>query len=176
GKTSHRDWTRRPGKWIISKVANYLTETKIPDINSGLRVVKKDVICKLLHLFPEGFSFSTTSTIAFLNLGYNVGYYPIVAVKRIGKSTVRQFKHGSQTILLIFRLIVLFNPLKVFLPASFYLWFLGLTYEIIYGIILYPKGIKLIPDAFFLMITSIIIFFFGLVVDQLSEMRKNNFN
>lgn len=173
GKDSHSDWTRRPGKWVLSKVANFLVGKKIPDLNSGLRVIKREVILKYLHLFPDGFSFSTTSTIAFLNLGYNVGYHPIIVKKRAGKSSVKQIKHGTNTILLILRLIVLFNPLKVFFPVSFILFFLGLVYGIIYGIILIYPNVRLIPAAFFLILTSVLIFFFGLVVDQISELRKH---
>jgi len=171
GKDSHKDWIRKPGKWILSKVANYLTGRKIPDLNSGFRLVKKDIIKSLIHLFPDGFSFSTTATIAFMNMGYNVGYFPINANKRIGKSTVKQLKHGPGVLLLILRLIVLFNPLKVFLPASFFTLLLGIIYEIIYGIILAP-GIKLLPASVLIILSGILIFFFGLVVDQVSEMRK----
>lgn len=173
GKASHQDWIRKPGKWILSKVANLLTGRKIPDLNSGLRVIKKDIIEKMLSLFPDGFSFSTTSTIAFMNMGYNVNYVPITVGKRVGKSTVKQLKHGSNTILLMLRLIVLFNPLKIFLPISIYLFLLGSVYEIIFGIVmLLPDNYRLIPAAFFMILTSILIFFFGLVVDQISELRK----
>ena len=168
GKDSHQEWIRKPGKWILSKVANFITGRKIPDLNSGLRIIKREIVINLLHLFPDGFSFSTTSTIAFMNMGFNVGYYPIKVNKRVGKSTVKQLKHGSNTLLLILRLIVLFNPLKVFVPVSLILFILGITYELLFGILLMPQGIKLIPSAFFLLITGILIFFFGLVVDQVS--------
>ncbi len=173
GKGSHQEWIRKPGKWVLSKVANFLTGRKIPDLNSGLRVIKKDVIEKMLHLLPEGFSFSTTSTIAFMNMGFSVGYLPIVVNKRAGKSTVKQVKHGSGTLLLILRLIVLFNPLKVFIPVSIIAFFTGIIYEVYAGIIFHPEPPKLIPGAFFLMLTGLLIFFFGLVVDQISEMRKH---
>lgn len=171
GKDSHREWVRRPGKWIISKVANYLVGKKITDLNSGLRVVKRDVILKILHLFPDGFSFSTTSTIAFINMGFNLGYYPIKVNRRTGKSSVRQIKHGSSVILLILRLIILFNPLKVFIPVSVILFAIGVIYEIIWGIILIPH-IKVITGALLLILSSIVIFFFGLMTDQISETRK----
>ncbi|MFA5792094.1 MAG: glycosyltransferase family 2 protein [Candidatus Paceibacterota bacterium] len=175
-RDSHKEWIRRPGKWVLSKTANFLTGRKIPDLNSGLRLVKRDVILKLLHLFPDGFSFSTTSTIAFLNLGLNIGYYPIKTNKRIGKSSVKQLKHGSNVLLLILRLIILFNPLKVFIPISISIFFLGIIYEVMQGIVMMETGHeRLIPGAFFLMITGILIFFFGLVVDQVSEMRKHQF-
>lgn len=172
GKTSHQDWIRKPGKWILSKVANFLTGRKIPDLNSGLRVVRKNVISTMLHLFPSGFSFSTTSTIAFFNSGYSVAYYPIQTARRIGKSTVKQLKHGSSTLLLILRLVVLFNPLKVFIPTSLIFLFMGIIYEVFAGVIFQPVHPKLIPGAFFLMLTGVLIFFFGLVVDQISELRK----
>lgn len=176
-RDSHQEWIRKPGKWILSKVANTLTGRKIPDLNSGLRLIRRDIILRLLHLFPDGFSFSTTSTIAFMNLGYNLGYLPIKTNKRIGKSTVKQLKHGSNVLLLIVRLIILFNPLKIFIPSSMFIFAVGIFYELVQGIILMPSGKeRLIPGAFFLMITGILIFFFGLVVDQISEMRKHQFH
>jgi glycosyltransferase involved in cell wall biosynthesis len=172
GKDSHQDWIRKPGKWLLSRVANFLTGRKIPDLNSGLRIINRELILKMLHLFPDGFSFSTTSTIAFMNMGYNVGYYPIIVKKRIGKSTVRQLKHGSSTLLLILRLIVLFNPLKVFIPSSIFLFIIGLIYEIIFGLLLDPR-VKLIPGALLLILSGVLVFFFGLIVDQISELRKH---
>lgn len=174
GKDSHQDWIRKPGKWILSKVANFLTGKKIPDLNSGLRIIKREVIIGMLHLFPDGFSFSTTSTIAFMNMGYNVGYHPIKVKKRVGKSTVKQLKHGSSTLMLILRLIVLFNPLKVFLPVSFFLIGTGILYEIFWGILL-PR-MKIVPGALLLILAGIMIFFFGLLADQISALRKQNLN
>lgn len=172
GRESHQDLIRKPGKWVLKKVANFLTGRKIPDLNSGLRVIRKDILIKLLHLFPEGFSFSTTSTIAFMNLGFNVGYFPIKTRKRVGKSSVNQIKHGSNTILLIIRLVVLFNPIKVFIPSAILIFFTGVIYEIIWGIILAPSA-DILPGAILMIFTGVLIFFFGLVVDQLSELRKN---
>ena len=173
--SSHRSMIRVPGKWVLSKIANFLTGTKIPDLNSGLRIMKRDIVKRYLHLFPDGFSFSTTSTIAFMNLGYNVAYYPIVVRQRVGSSSVKQFRHGSSTVLMMIRLITLFNPLKVFLPASFMFTLIGLTYGVIWGVIVIYPDIKLIPAAFFCILTGILIFFFGLVVDQISELRKHMF-
>ena len=171
GKNSHQDIFRKPGKWVLSKVANYLTNRKIPDLNSGLRVIKREKIINLLHLFPDGFSFSTTSTIAFMYLSFKVDYLPIQVKKRKGNSTVKQLKHGSSTLLLILRLIVLFNPLKVFLPISFWFILIGLLYEISFGIIILYPNVKLIAAAFFMILTGILIFFFGLIADQISAMR-----
>ncbi len=174
GNDSHHDWIRKPGKWVLSKTANFLTGRRIPDLNSGMRIIRKDVIISKLHLLSNTFSFSTTSTVAMMNMGYFVKYFPIKVRRRIGKSSVKQLKHGTSTILLILRLIVLFNPLKVFLPMSISLIVLGLIYEIIWGIVLI-NGIDLLPSALFLLVSGVLIFFFGLIADQLSEIRKHNF-
>lgn len=174
-KGSHISVSRTPGKWILSLTANFLSGQKIPDLNSGLRIVKRDIIEKYLHLFPDGFSFSTTSTIALLSNRYVVSYKPIQTNKRIGKSSVNQIKDGFNAILLILRLIVLFNPLKVFLPSSFFLLFIGITYEVIWGYILSPH-LKLLPGALMTILTGIIIFFFALIMDQISQLRMNSLN
>lgn len=172
-KGSHVSLSRAPGKWVLSKTANFLAGQKIPDLNSGLRIVKKDVIIKYLHLFPEGFSFSTTSTIALLSSKHTVSYKPITTNKRVGNSSVSQIRDGFNTILLILRLIVLFNPLKVFLPSSFFLLLIGIIYEIIWGYI-YSPHLRLLPGALMTILTGIIIFFFALIMDQISQIRRNS--
>jgi len=177
GKSSHQDWQRKPGKWVLSRFANFLTGQTIPDLNSGLRIIKRDIILNLLHLFPNGFSFSTTSTMAFMNMGYSVEYLPIQVKKRVGKSTVKQLKHGSSTLLLILRLMVLFNPLRVFLPVSFFLIGLGTVYQIGFGIYTYVQKGKIVifQGSMLLLVTGLLIFFFGLMTDQISEVRKHQF-
>lgn len=109
---------RQPGKKFLTWVAEYLTEQKIPDINSGLRIIKKEYFNQFSHLLPNGFSLSTTLTMSFLNAGLNIIYVPVKVNKRTGESTVKQAKHGTETLLLIFRIIMLFNPLKIFFPIS----------------------------------------------------------
>ena len=167
-KGSKQGWLRRPGKWILGKVANFLSEHKIPDLNSGLRAIKKNIILELLEIFPDGFSFSTTSTIALFKLGYNVTYVPISVKQRVGKSTVRQVKHGPETLLLILRLISLFSPLRIFINVAAVLFIVGAGYqteEII------RRGFHFVNGAMLLIIASILIFLFGLIADQLSSLR-----
>lgn len=119
GKDVNIPLVRRPAKYILKKLADYLSETRIPDINSGLRVFRKDVALKYFHLFPAGFSFTTTITLALLSDGYNVKYTPInYNVRAGGKSKIRPFKDFTNFIMLIVRVSCYFNPLKVFLPAS----------------------------------------------------------
>src|SRR6266487_2042958 len=105
---------RMPGKWILRLMGNYLTRQSIPDLNSGFRLIRRDVALKYLHVCPSGFSFSTTITMALLSRGYNVAYIPIDVEKRVGKSTV-SIATGLDTIILIMRIASLFNPLRIFL-------------------------------------------------------------
>lgn len=168
GRNFKQDWLRKPGKWLLGAVANFLSEHRIPDLNSGLRAIKKTIITDLLEIFPDGFSFSTTSTIALFKLGYNVCYVPINVRPRIGKSTVRQAKHGPETLLLILRLIALFSPLRIFINAAAILFIIGVTYqteEIL------RRGWHFVNGAMLLIIASILIFLFGLIADQLSSLR-----
>ncbi|MGK0137616.1 MAG: glycosyltransferase involved in cell wall biosynthesis [Algoriphagus sp.] len=177
GKSSHQDWQRKPGKWVLSKFANFLTGEEIPDLNSGLRIVQKNEIEPLLHLFPNGFSFSTTSTMAFMNMGFSVKYIGIKVEKRVGKSTVKQLKHGSSTLLLMLRLMVLFNPLRVFLPVSFFFIGTGLLYQIGFGIYTLQSTGKIVifQGSTLLLVAGLLMFFFGLMTDQISEVRKHQF-
>lgn len=168
GKDSHQDWMRKPGKWVLLKTANFLTGIKIPDLNSGLRIIKRDCLINRLHLFSDSFSFSTTSTVAFFNLGLYVDYHPIKVNKRVGTSTVRQLKHGTNTLLLILRMIILFNPLKVFIPTSLTFLTLGFAWGI-YGFVVasrFPNSAILISLA------GLLFFFMGLISDQISILNK----
>jgi glycosyltransferase involved in cell wall biosynthesis len=169
---SNQTWLRRPGKFVLGFVANFLTGHKIKDLNSGLRLFHKNVINFFIDMMPNGFSFSTTSTIAAYYFGFSVGYIPIITDRRSGGiSSVRQVKHGPETILLILRLITLFEPLKVFLPVSLFLFVAGLISSFV-DIFLNKQGIADTTILFFL--SFLIIFFMGLVTDQISSIRKEN--
>jgi glycosyltransferase involved in cell wall biosynthesis len=109
---------RRPAKWFITQLAIYLTETKIPDLNSGLRLMRKSIVEKFVPLLPDGFSLTSTITIAMLSNGYLVEYIPINYSHRIGKSKIRPIHDTLNFIQLIIRTVLYFNPLKIFLPLS----------------------------------------------------------
>jgi len=157
---------RRPGKKILELIANYLVERKIPDLNSGLRLIKKEYLLNFLHLLPDGFSLSTTSTLAFFKAGLNVKYVPITINKRAGKSTVAP-KDALKTLMLILRIIFLFSPLRIFLPSSLLLFSLALIFAVID---LIQRNITDITILLF--ISSILIFFFGLLADQIAAIRR----
>ena len=112
---------RKPAKWFIAKLASYLTGTKIPDLNSGLRVMKKEVAEKYIRILPDGFSFTSTITLAMLTNGYSVKYVPIDYFKRAGKSKIKPIQDTLNFIQLIIRTVLYFNPLKVFVPLSLFL-------------------------------------------------------
>ncbi len=166
---SHTDLRRVPGKKVLRVFANYLARERIADVNSGLRAFRRDVILRYLHLMPTGFSFSTTSTFAMLKAGCRTKWIPIVTRKRVGSSTVKQFKHGPQTIMLMLRLTVLFDPLRVFLPISGFLM-LAAAAMTITNFIFFRLAVP--STAVLFGIASVIVFMLGLVTDQVSAIRR----
>jgi glycosyltransferase involved in cell wall biosynthesis len=110
--------SRKPAKMFLGLLANYLSGVKIPDLNSGLRVFDRRMAMEFFHLYPRGFSFTTTITLAFLSSDYSVEYVPIDYCPRKGRSKISPIKDGLGFTLLIVRTILYFNPLKVFLPIS----------------------------------------------------------
>ncbi len=111
-------WLRAPTKWFIRRLASYLTETEIPDLNSGLRAFRKDVALKYLHILPNTHSWVSTITIAFLSHGHAVRFVPIDYYKRKGRSKFHPLKDTYNYLTLVVRSVMYFNPLKVFLPLS----------------------------------------------------------
>ncbi len=160
---------RKSGKWLIRKTGEFLVDQKLPDFNSGLRGFRRDLIMNLLHIMPNGFSFSTTSTLAFLKEGYTIGTFPIFVSERIGRnSSVKFFKDGSKTFLLMFRIIMLFNPLKVFFPGSLVFVLAGIFWGLI-GYFVYFR----IPNSSIIMLTlGMFLFFFGLLADQIALLNR----
>ena len=142
---------RRPAKWVLAKLANYLSETRIPDLNSGLRVFRKALVNRFARILPSGFSFTTTITLSSLCNGYRVKYIPIAYYKRTGKSKIKPIRDTYNFFMLIVRTTLYFNPLKVFLPAGFVLGMLGLgkmAHEILIGGGLAETSVLLILAAF----------------------------
>lgn len=166
---SHSPLWRKPGKKIISVLANYLAGYKIPDLNCGFRLIKKAPIMPYLRILPDKFSFSTTSTIFFIKDGLKVKFVPITAQKRIGQSSLK-VHHGFDTIILVVRMITLFEPLKIFLPVSIAIFVFGLLWALDEVMRVGRFG----ATTLFLGITSLLVFFFGLISDQIATIRKEN--
>lgn len=153
--------------WVYNSLASYLVESKIPDLTSGFRCFKRDKVLEFIHLLPNGYSYPTTTTMCFIKSGYNVQFVPIVAHKRVGKSKLKIWRDGIKFFTIIFKIITLFNPIKIFLPVAL-VWFLaGLIYGISNVIL---KGN--IPNGAALLISvSVIIFLSGLISEQIASLR-----
>lgn len=117
---------RRPAKWSIGKLANLISGESIPDINSGLRVFRKQAAVRFMSLLPDGFSFTTTITLGMLANGYAVKYVPINYYARKGLSKIKPIRDTLNFIQLILRIGLYFAPLKIFLPMSFVLLLMGI--------------------------------------------------
>lgn len=153
---------RRPAKWVITAIANFLSGKKIPDLNSGLRVFKREVAEEFFHLFPSGFSFTTTITLACLTNDYTVKYIPINYYKRKGKSTIHPIKDFINFVTLILRLITYFNPLKMFFFISALL-FLVAAAIFLYSSLMLERVMDI--TVIILLVASLQIFLFGLLAE-----------
>jgi len=121
GANVHIPWIRKPPKWALNKLANYLCGNHIPDLNSGLRVMRREVVERFMRILPDAFSFTTTITLAMMTNGYAVEYVPIDYAHRSGSSKIRPIHDTLNFVQLILRTVMYFNPLRVFIPLSFLL-------------------------------------------------------
>ncbi|MEM8996695.1 MAG: glycosyltransferase family 2 protein [Acidobacteriota bacterium] len=118
-------WVRRPAKWILGRLADFACGRSIPDVNSGLRVFRRDTALLFYSLFPDGFSFTTTITLAMESNAFAVHYLPIEYHKRIGRSKIRPISDTLNFLHLILRIALYFSPLKIFLPLALALTLAG---------------------------------------------------
>ena len=159
---------RRPAKWLITKLASYLCGKKIPDLNSGLRVFRRKHFAQFLRIIPNGFSFTTSISLSFLCNGLSVDYVPIDYRRRVGKSKIRPH-HLYDFIIVILRVIVFFNPLKVFVPMAGTLFIVGLV-KLVYDLF---TVWNLSETAVLCLLGSVIIGSVGLLADQNARIAMN---
>lgn len=167
GATVQVPLVRRPAKAFLRWLASYLAGQHLPDINSGLRLMRRDLVQKYEHLLPDGFSFTTTITLSSAVNAHPVEYIPINYHARLGESKIRP-RHAYDFTLLILRTIVFFNPLKVFIPVAGFLTVLGLV-KFAYDVTLD----NLSESAVLLFLGALIVFAVGLLADQNSRMAMN---
>jgi len=160
---------RKPAKFMIAKLGNFVSGKKIPDINCGLRIFRKDIALRFWNLFPSGFSFTITITLACLTNEYTVKYVPISYFKRKGKSTIHPIKDFINFINLIARIATYFNPFKVFFSVSILLFIMGFLIFLYTG--LYIGRIADIT-VIVILLSSLQIFLIGLVADLIVKNRK----
>lgn len=156
---------RRPAKWVLARLASYLAGESIPDLNSGMRVMERAVLDKFIHLLPDGFSFTTTITLALLCTSHSVIFEPIECRRRIGHSKMRATDF-TNFVMLVLRTVVLFNPLKVFLPLGAALFLAG-TLKLIYDIVLW----NLSESAVMAFLAAIMVWSVGLLADMISRLH-----
>lgn len=161
-------WSRRPAKWIITRLAEYLSNQKIPDLNSGFRIFRKDVARRFLHLYPDGFSFTTTLTLAMLTNHYKVQFVPIDYRKRVGTSTIQPLRDTTNFVILIIRICACFKPLNVFVPPALVMILLG----VVKGTIDYTRLHHLGLLAVSLALTGVQMLFIALLADLIDQRMK----
>lgn len=164
--TSQASMGRSIANGLYNRLASYMTGRRIEDLTSGFRVTRATRFREFLHLLPNGFSYPTTSTMAFFRAGYPVAYVPIKAAKRVGKSHIRLFKDGARFLLIIFKIGTLYSPLKLFAPVVGVQALLGLGY---YAYTFVTHG-RLSLATIFLLTSAVTTFLIGLVSEQITQL------
>ena len=160
--------TRALGNAVFKGLASWLTGRPIPDLTSGFRAARRDLLLEVLHLLPNGFSYPTTSCLAFLKAGYNVAFEPVKARPRLGRSKIRPLRDGVRFLLIIFKIVTLYSPLKVFFPLSAASLVLGTAYGIwnVYWVGKIPMGSGLLIQL------AVVVFLFGLISEQIAASQE----
>ncbi len=148
--------------WLASRMTGF----QVKDLTSGFRAVRADKFREFLHLLPNGFSYPTTSTMAFFRSAYAVAYVPIPVAKRIGTSHIRPLKDGVRFLLIIFKIATLYSPLKLFVPTALLFFLLGLGYYA-YTFITQQRFTNM---SMLLFSAAVIIFLVGLVSEQITSL------
>ena len=160
----HRDFANT----IYNAFASYVCGRKIDDLTSGFRVIRGDLAKGLVYLLPNTFSYPTTMTLAVVRSGYSLKYIPIVAQKRIGKSKIKILRDGTRFLMILFKIATLFSPLKIFVPASLFVFLLGFGYGLFKVLFL---GTRYGPTSAMLMTIAGIVFLIGLISEQITYLR-----
>jgi hypothetical protein len=146
--------------------ASFMVGQKIEDLTSGFRAVRAEKFKKFLYLLPNGFSYPTTCTMAFFRSGYSVGYIPIEANKRIGKSHIKLLKDGIRFLLILFKIGTLYSPLKIFFPLSL----ISLLTGMLYYVYTFMAMGRFTNMSALLFTTSVTIFLMGLISEQITSL------
>ena len=151
---------------LYNRLASWMTGHKVEDLTSGFRAVRASKFREFLYLLPNGFSYPTTSTMAFFRSGYSVAYVPIHAAKRIGKSHIRLLRDGARFFLIIFKIGTLFSPLKIFAPAALGMFLLATGW---YGWTWWHQG-RFTNMSALLYTGSVMTFMMGLISEQITAL------
>jgi glycosyltransferase involved in cell wall biosynthesis len=151
---------------FYNRLASWMTGHRIADLTSGFRAVRAERFREFLHLLPNGFSYPTTSTMAFFRSAYPVAYVPIDVARRIGRSHIRPLRDGARFLIIIFRIATLYSPLKLFAPAALAFGTLGIAYYA-WSFTQYGRFTNM---SALLLSASVIVFLIGLVSEQITAL------
>ncbi|WP_459644610.1 glycosyltransferase family 2 protein [Kineococcus sp. NUM-3379] len=160
---------RVPAKWVIRKVAETLTNERIPDLNSGLRAFRRSVALPYLRLLPAGFSCVTTITLSFLSNQHDIRYVPIEYAKRSGRSKFHFVKDAYRYILQVLRMVMYFEPLRVLMPLALFVFGVGAVKAVV-DVIRY-QGVYFTSNTLLLIVSSLIIGSMALLADLIVRSR-----
>ena len=160
---------RMPAKWIIRKLASYLSGTKIPDLNSGFRAFRRDVGSQFLYLLPRGFSCVTTLTMAFLSNGYSLKYVPIEYSKRAGRSKFHWLADTRRYLLQVVRMVLLHEPIRFFGPLSVLTGLIGVG-KLVYDLV--DKNFRVGTNTMVILGVAFALAGVGLLADLLVQLNK----
>ncbi len=163
------EWPRRFANLVFDALASYLTDFKIRDLTSGFRAFKTEVVLDFVHLLPNKFSYPTTSTMAFVKAGYAVDFVTVEASPREGKSKVRPVRDGVRFLVIIGKMVMLFEPMRVFMPAALVLLLMAVA-SFVFTVV--DESRLHIPNsAVFLAVSAVIVFLIGMVAAQVADLR-----
>jgi glycosyltransferase involved in cell wall biosynthesis len=157
---------RRPAKWFLTWLASYLARRRLPDLNSGLRLIRKDLVESYRYLLPSGFSFTTTITLAATSNDHEITFVPVDYHARVGSSKIRA-GHAFDFVLLVLRIIVFFNPLRVFIPLGALMAAVGLA-KFVYDLTLQ----NISESALLGLLGALIVWTVGLLADQNTRIAR----
>jgi glycosyltransferase involved in cell wall biosynthesis len=160
--------SRALGKKVLSIVAHSVAQQRIPDLNCGLRVFRREILEAYLPLLPEGFSASTTTTLLFMKRNRHFTFHPVKVEARIGTSTVKQVRDGMRTLHLMMRILFLFQAFKAFAVVASIFGVLGFAYG---AVVAATRGQGFPVLAELLCVVGVIVFCFGIISDQISALR-----
>jgi len=163
---SHANIGRLFANGIYNGVASLLAGRSIPDLTSGFRVARAKLFRQFLYLLPNGFSYPTTITMAFLRSGYPICFEPIIAASRVGKSHIRPIRDGVRFMVIIFKIATLYSPLKIFLPISGLFFATGLGYYVY----TYAISGRFTNMSLLVFSASVIVFLIGLISEQITAL------
>lgn len=151
---------------FYNRFASWMVDQPIADLTSGMRAARRELFMSFVYLLPNGFSYPTTSTMAFYRAGYSVDFVPITCEQRIGKSHINLWRDGVRFLLIIFKIGTLYSPLKLFFPIALGIFSGGVAYYL-YTYLNFGRFTNM---SLLLFATSVLVFLMGLISEQIANL------